>query len=239
MIQLHGLTKRYGSTMAVDRLTVDIRPGQVTGLLGPNGAGKSTTLRLILGLDRASAGSATIGGRPYRDLPAPLHQVGALLDARAVVGKRTARQHLRWVARAGSVAPSRIDEVIEQVGLAHAAHRRIGTYSLGMSQRLGIATALLGDPPVLLFDEPVNGLDPDGIRSVRTMLRDLAAEGRTVVVSSHLLGEMQETAHHVVILDHGRLVADASVADLTRERGSLEAAFLDLTDRLAHEGAPS
>jgi ABC-2 type transport system ATP-binding protein len=221
MIRIQGLSKRYGGTMAVDGLTVDIREGRVTGFLGPNGAGKSTTLRLILGLDRPTAGSVSIGGRPYRGLPAPLHEVGALLDAQAVHGARTARRHLRWVARAGGVDRTRVDEVIDQVGLAAVADRRISSFSLGMAQRLGIATALLGDPATLLLDEPINGLDPDGIRWARTLFRQLAAEGRTIVVSSHLMSEMQETADHVVVIGRGRLVADASVAELTRGRGGL------------------
>jgi ABC-2 type transport system ATP-binding protein len=219
MIQLHDLTKRYGDTVAVDGLTVDILPGRVTGFLGPNGAGKSTTLRLVLGLDRPTAGSATVNGRAYRDLAAPLHEVGALLDATAVHGARTARQHLRWVARAGGVATGRIDEVLEQVGLAAVADKRLRGFSLGMAQRLGIATALLGDPPVLLFDEPVNGLDPDGIRWIRTLLRRLAGEGRTIVVSSHLMSEMQDTADHVVVIGRGRLVADAGMVELTAGGG--------------------
>jgi ABC-2 type transport system ATP-binding protein len=218
MIRLHALTKRYGDTLAVDDLSVDIHPGRVTGLLGPNGAGKSTTLRLILGLDRPTSGTATVDGRAYHDLPAPIRHVGALLDAREVHGARTARAHLRWVARAGGLPDARVDEVLERVGLTSVAGKRVRGFSLGMSQRLGIATALLGDPPILLFDEPVNGLDPEGIRWIRTLLRDLAAEGRTVVVSSHLMAEMQETADHVVVIGRGRLVADAGVAELTRDR---------------------
>jgi ABC-2 type transport system ATP-binding protein len=221
MIRLQALTKRYGGTTAVDGLTVDIQGGRVTGFLGPNGAGKSTTLRLVLGLDRPTSGSATVNGKAYRELAAPLHEVGALLDAGAVHGARTARQHLAWVARAGGVAASRVDEVLDRVGLATVADRRVGGFSLGMNQRLGIATALLGDPPVLLFDEPVNGLDPDGIRWVRTLLHQLAAEGRTVVVSSHLMSEMQETADHVVVLGRGRLIADAPMDELTAGRGGL------------------
>jgi ABC-2 type transport system ATP-binding protein len=220
MIRLQHLTKRFGATVAVDRLTVDIESGRVTGFLGPNGAGKSTTLRLILGLDRPTAGSATVNGRAYRDLPAPVREVGALLDAKAVHGARTARQHLRWVARAGGVPATRVDDVLDQVGLAAVAERRISGFSLGMAQRLGIATALLGDPAVLLFDEPINGLDPDGIRWVRTLLRQLATEGRTVVVSSHLMSEMEDTADHVIVIGRGRLVADADVSDLTASRSA-------------------
>ena len=219
MIAVRDLGKRFGSTVAVDGLSFDVLPGRVTGFLGPNGSGKSTTMRMILGLDRPTAGSVTVHGRPYRDAPAPMREVGALLDARAVQGGRTARAHLRWLATAGGVPRSRVDEVLELVGLADVAGRRIGGFSLGMSQRLGIAAALLGDPRTLLFDEPINGLDPEGIRWIRVLLRDLAAGGRTVLVSSHVLTEMEETADHVVVIGRGRLVADTGMAELTARAG--------------------
>ena len=216
MIEARGLTKRFGDVHAVEDLTFDIRPGVVTGFLGPNGAGKSTTLRLILGLDRPTAGTVTVNGRRYRDLDAPLREVGALLDARAVHGKRSARNHLRWLAQAGRLPTTRANEVLDLVGLTDVAGRRIGGFSLGMSQRLGIAAALLGDPGTLLLDEPVNGLDPEGIRWIRTLLQRLAAEGRTVVVSSHLMHEMEATADHVLVIGRGRLIADTSTEDFTR-----------------------
>ncbi|MCV7192579.1 ABC transporter ATP-binding protein [Mycolicibacterium brumae] len=215
MIELRGLTKHYGSTVAVDDLTATIEPGVVTGFLGPNGAGKSTTMRMILGLDRPDAGSATIDGRRYRDLDRPLRTVGALLDARQFQPTRSVRAHLRWIAAADGIPAARVDEVLGQVGLDSVAGRKAGTLSLGMCQRFGIAGALLGDPRVLLFDEPVNGLDPEGIRWVRTLMRDLAAEGRTVLVSSHLLSEMADTADQLLVIGRGRLVAATSVADFT------------------------
>jgi ABC-2 type transport system ATP-binding protein len=216
MIKARALSKRYGATVAVDDLSFDVPPGMVTGFLGPNGAGKSTTMRMILGLDRPDGGSVTVGGKPYRGFPAPLHEVGALLEAKAVHGGRTAYQHLRWIARAGGISKHRVDEVLGIVGLSDVAGRRIGGYSLGMSQRLGIATALLGDPGTLLFDEPVNGLDPEGIRWIRELLKQLAAEGRTVFVSSHLMSEMEDTADHVLVIGKGRLIANMSTAELTR-----------------------
>jgi ABC-2 type transport system ATP-binding protein len=216
VIRARDLTKRYGATTAVDSLTFDIRPGVVTGFLGPNGAGKSTTMRMILGLDTPTGGSVTVGGKSYRDLPAPVHEVGALLDAKAVHGARTAYRHLQWVAQAGGVPRKRVGEVLDLVGLATVADRKVGSFSLGMYQRLGIATALLGDPPVLLFDEPVNGLDPEGILWIRTLMRDLAAQGRTVFVSSHLMNEMEETAEHVVVIGRGELIADMPIAEFTR-----------------------
>ena len=219
MIEVRGLTKRYGGTVAVDRVSFDVRPGLVTGFLGPNGSGKSTTMRLILGLDRPTAGTATVHGRPYRELTAPLRQVGTLLDAKAVHGSRSARRHLSWLAQAGGIPSRRVDEVLELVGLGPAADRKVRGFSLGMFQRLGLAAALLGDPATLLLDEPVNGLDPDGIRQVRVLLRALAAEGRTVLVSSHLMAEMEDTADHVLVIGAGRLVADLSLAELTRQHG--------------------
>ncbi|MEV0163229.1 ATP-binding cassette domain-containing protein [Nonomuraea fuscirosea] len=214
MISLRGLTKRYGDRLAVDDLSLDLRPGTVTGFLGPNGAGKSTTMRLVLGLDRPSAGTALVGGVPYQRLRNPLRTVGALLDARAVHPGRSGRAHLVALARSNGITRRRVGEVLETVGLAGAAGKRAGTLSLGMSQRLGIAAALLGDPEVLMFDEPVNGLDPDGVRWVRGLMRSLAGEGRTVFVSSHLMSEMQLTADHLVVIGRGRLIADAPLADV-------------------------
>ena len=213
MIELTGLTKLYGSHRAVDDLTCTVEPGVVTGFLGPNGAGKTTTMRLILGLDHPSAGTATIDGRRYRELRDPLRTVGALLDARQAHPNRSARNHLRWIAAANRIPAARVDEVLDMVGLASVGSRTAGTLSLGMSQRLGIAAALLGDPPVLLFDEPVNGLDPEGIHWIRTLMRNLAAEGRTVLVSSHLLAEMANTADRLVVIGKGRLIASTTVSD--------------------------
>ncbi len=214
MIEAHGLTKRYGKTLAVDSLSFEVRPSQVTGFLGPNGSGKSTTMRVIMGLDLPDGGSATINGRPYRDLPWPLHEVGALLEAKAIHPGRTAFNHLWMLAQTHGIRRSRVDEVLDLVGLSEVAGRRAGKFSLGMGQRLGIAAALLGDPSVLLFDEPVNGLDPEGILWVRTLLRHLAGEGRTIFVSSHLMSEMALTADHVVVIGRGRLIADRPVAEL-------------------------
>ncbi|CDO09369.1 ABC transporter ATP-binding protein [Mycolicibacterium cosmeticum] len=211
MIELTGLTKRFGRTTAVDDLTCTVESGVVTGFLGPNGAGKSTTMRMIVGLDRPTAGTVTVLGKRYHELTHPLRTVGALLDARQVHPNRSARAHLRWIAASNRIRADRVDEVLDTVGLTEAADKRAGTFSLGMSQRLGIATALLGDPQVLLFDEPVNGLDPEGIRWVRTLMRTLAAEGRTVFVSSHLLAEMANTADRLVVIGRGRLVAATSM----------------------------
>jgi len=229
MIEVRRLSKRYGATVAVDDLSFEVRPGAVTGFLGPNGAGKSTTLRLLLGLDRPDAGQATIGGRRYRDLPWPLREVGALAEARSFHPGRSARAHLTALAASNDVPGSRVAEVLGLVGLEGAAGRRAGTFSLGMAQRLGVAAALLGDPGVLLLDEPVNGLDPEGIRWMRTLLRSLAAEGRTVFVSSHLIGEMALTAERLVVIGQGRLLAQTSVAALAARSTSLEEAFLELT----------
>ncbi len=214
MIEAVGVTKRYGSTLAVDRLTFTAAKGRVTGFLGPNGAGKSTTMRMVIGLDAPNSGRVTVNGRPYRDLRFPLHEVGALLEAKAVHPGRSARGHLRWLADSNGISRGRVDQVLEEVGLTSVARRRAGSFSLGMGQRLGIAAALLGDPEVLLLDEPVNGLDPEGIQWVRGLLRSLAAEGRTVFVSSHLMSEMSQTADHLVVIGRGRLIADASVADV-------------------------
>ncbi|MEU4506055.1 ATP-binding cassette domain-containing protein [Streptomyces sp. NPDC024089] len=213
MISLRGLTKRYGDTLAVDELTFDVRAGRVTGFLGPNGAGKSTTMRMILGLDHPTRGQALIAGRPYADLRRPLCAVGAMLDARAVHPARSGRTHLVTQARSNGIPLRRVDEVLERVGLAKAACRPAGTYSLGMSGRLGVAGALLGDPPVLVLDEPVNGLDPDGVRWIRGLVRDQAAEGRTVFLSSHLMSEMQLTADHLVVIGRGRLLSDTSMTE--------------------------
>lgn len=214
MIEVRGLTKRYGDVTAVDDLTFDVHEGLVTGFLGPNGAGKSTTMRMVLGLDRPTAGRALLHGRPLTSYAEPLREVGALLDPGSMHPGRTGRNHLRVAARTNGVPDGRVDEVLEQVGMASAARRRIRTYSLGMRQRLGIATALLGDPRVLLFDEPVNGLDLDGVRWIRGLLRSLADEGRTVLVSSHLMSEMQQTADRLVVIGRGRLVADATMDEV-------------------------
>ncbi len=229
MIEARGLTKRYGRTVAVEELSFRVRPGSVTGFLGPNGSGKSTTLRMLVGLDRPDAGHATIGGRPYAELRWPLREVGALLEARTFHPGRSARGHLAALAAGGGIDPSRVDVVLETVGLASVAGRRAGSFSLGMAQRLGIAAALLGDPGVLLFDEPVNGLDPEGVRWIRELMRSLAAEGRTVLLSSHLISEMALTADHLLVIGRGRLLADTSVAELTASGRSLEEAFFALT----------
>ncbi|MEV5574596.1 ATP-binding cassette domain-containing protein [Spirillospora sp. NPDC052269] len=216
MIETHELTKRYGSATAVDRLSVVIRPGRVTGFLGPNGSGKSTTLRMVLGLSRPTGGHALVGGRPYAALRHPLHEVGALLDPGAVHAGRTARDHLRAIALAAGISAARVDAVLELTGLTTAGRRRAGGFSLGMRQRLGIAAALLGDPPVLVLDEPINGLDPEGIQWIRTLVRGMAAEGRTVLVSSHLMAEMEQTADHLVVIGRGRLIADTGMAEFVR-----------------------
>jgi ABC-2 type transport system ATP-binding protein len=232
MIEARGLGKRYGATAAVDELTFTIRPGMVTGFLGPNGAGKTTTMRLILGLDHPSAGSVTVNGRSYAQLSAPMHHVGALLDAGAVHGGRTARNQLLGLAQTNGIGRRRVDEVLGLVGPAYEAGKRSKGFSLGMRQRLGIAAALLGDPGILMFDEPVNGLDPEGIRWIRTLMRSLAAEGRTVFVSSHLMSEMEHTADHLLVIGRGRLIADCGMTEFTT-RGSgrvpLEQAYFELT----------
>jgi ABC-2 type transport system ATP-binding protein len=213
-IEIHGLTKRYGRTVAADDLSFSVESGRVTGFVGPNGAGKSTTMRLLLGLDAADSGEARVGGQRYRDLSAPLREVGALLDAGATHPGRRARNHLLWLARSNRIPAARVDEALDLVGLAAVARKRTGGFSLGMEQRLGIAAAMLGDPPVLVFDEPVNGLDPDGIRWIRAFLRSLADEGRTVLVSSHLMSELEGVADELVVIGRGRLIAHASVAEL-------------------------
>ncbi len=214
MIELDGLTKRYADTTAVDDLTFTVRPGVVTGFLGPNGAGKSTTMRLMVGLDRPTSGTVTIGGKPYAEHAAPLHEVGALLEARSVHTGRKASDHLLALARTHGITKRRVDEVVDVVGLHDVARKRAGGFSLGMGQRLGIASALLGDPAVVLLDEPVNGLDVEGIRWVRELLRGLAEEGRTVFLSSHLMSEMAQIADHVIVVGRGRLIADTTTTAL-------------------------
>jgi len=216
MIEARGLTKRYGATLAVDDLSFEVRPGRVTGFLGPNGAGKSTTMRMILGLDDPTSGSVTINGQRYVEHERPLRQIGAMLDAKAVHPGRSAYHHLLALAQTNGIPRRRVPQVLELVGLESVARQRAGGFSLGMGQRLGIAAALLGDPAVLLFDEPVNGLDPEGIRWIRGLLKSLAAEGRTVFVSSHLMSEMALTAEHLVVIGRGRLIADTSVDELVR-----------------------
>jgi ABC-2 type transport system ATP-binding protein len=229
MIEARGLAKRYGPTTAVDNLSFDVRPGTVTGFLGPNGAGKSTTMRMILGLDRPDAGVARVNGQSYHDLRWPLREVGALLEAKAFHPGRSARAHLGALAAGNAIPHQRVDDVLEITGMGQAADRRAGKFSLGMAQRLGIAAALLGDPGVLVLDEPVNGLDPEGIRWIRGLLKDLAAHGRTVLISSHLISEVAQTADELIVIGRGRLLAQTTVAKLSA-RGSLEEAFFQLTD---------
>ncbi len=216
MIEAQGLTKRYGDTLAVDDLSFTVKPGIVTGFLGPNGSGKSTTMRLILGLDAPTAGDVTIDGKHYAELPAPLHKVGALLEARSVHTGRSAQNHLLALAQTHGIPKRRVAELIELVGLESVAKKRAGQFSLGMGQRLGIAAALLGDPDVVILDEPVNGLDPEGIRWIRDLLKTLASEGRTVFLSSHLMSEMSLTADHLIVIGRGRLIADATVDEFVR-----------------------
>jgi len=213
-IEVAGLRKRFGRVQALDGMTFTVRPGQVTGFVGPNGAGKTTTMRVVLGLDRPESGTALVGGRPYRSLEHPLTCLGSLLDAAALQPSRTARHHLLWLARSQALPARRVDEVVEQAGLATVIRRRAGGFSLGMRQRLGIAAALLGDPPALMLDEPFNGMDPEGIVWMRGFLRGLAAQGRAVLVSSHLMSELEDTADHLVVVGRGMVIADTSVADL-------------------------
>jgi ABC-2 type transport system ATP-binding protein len=243
MIVVNGLRKRYGSATALDGMTFEVRPGQVTAFVGPNGAGKSTTMRVILGLDRADEGTALVGGRPYRSLRHPLRHVGSLLDAGALQPSRTARNHLLWLAHSQDLPARRVDEVLDQAGLTSVARRRAGGFSLGMRQRLGIAAALLGDPPALMLDEPFNGMDPEGIVWMRGFLASLAAAGRAVLVASHLMGELQDTADHVVVAGRGRVIADATVAELIGDSAdprSLEEAYLRLTrDAVEFRGGAS
>jgi ABC-2 type transport system ATP-binding protein len=229
MIEARGLTKFYGKRAAVSDLTFTVRPGIVTGFLGPNGAGKSTTMRLILGLDAPTAGDVRVNGRHYADHPAPLGEVGALLEARAVHTGRSARNHLLALAATHAIRASRVDQVLDLVGLSDVAGQRAGSFSLGMGQRLGIASALLGDPGTVILDEPVNGLDPEGVRWVRTLLKNLAAEGRTVFLSSHMMSELALIAEHVIVLGKGRLIADVAVAELLAGGSSLEEAFMEMT----------
>jgi ABC-2 type transport system ATP-binding protein len=230
MIEARGLVKQYQSMRAVDNLSFDVRPGTVTGFLGPNGAGKSTTMRMIMGLDRPDAGQARIGGKNYADLRWPLREVGAMLEARAFHPSRTARAHLTALAASNAISRARVDEVLAMTGMEKAADRRAGKFSLGMSQRLGIAAALLGDPQVLLLDEPVNGLDPEGIRWIRNLLKHLAAQGRTVLISSHLISEIAHTADALIVIGQGRLLAQTTVTELSARSTSLEEAFFQLTD---------
>jgi ABC-2 type transport system ATP-binding protein len=225
MIEARGLTKSYGRTLAVDDLSFTVRPGLVTGFLGPNGAGKTTTMRLILGLDQPTAGTVTIDGRPHRQAASPMREVGALIDARAAHGGRSARNHLLCLAQTNGISPRRVAEVLDIVGLSEVARKRSKGFSLGMSQRLGIAAALLGDPRVLMFDEPVNGLDPEGILWIRNLMRSLAAEGRVVFVSSHLMSEMENTADHLIVVGRGRLIADCGMAEFI-ERSSGQAVMV-------------
>jgi ABC-2 type transport system ATP-binding protein len=213
-IEVSGLRKRFGPTLALDGMTFTVQPGQVTGFVGPNGAGKSTTMRVILGLDSADEGKATVGGRPYASLRQPMRVIGSLLDAGALQPSRSARSHLLWLAHSQGLGASRVDEVIEQAGLQGAARRRAGGYSLGMRQRLGIAAAMLGDPAALMLDEPFNGMDPEGIVWMRGFLRSLAGSGRAVLVSSHLMSELQDTADHLVVVGRGQVIADTTVASL-------------------------
>src|SRR5215468_3038932 len=213
MIEAKGLTKRYGETVAVDDLSFTVEPGRITGFLGPNGAGKTTTMRLILGLDRPTAGRVTINGKPFDEVEQPMRQVGALLDAKAVHGGRSAYNHLLCLAQSNNLPRRRVDEVLGLVGLTEVARKRAKGFSLGMGQRLGIAAALLGDPKILMFDEPVNGLDPEGILWIRNLMKALASEGRTVFVSSHLMSEMENTADHLIVIGRGRLISDCSTAD--------------------------
>jgi ABC-2 type transport system ATP-binding protein len=247
MIEARGLVKRYGPTTAVDNLSFDVLPGTVTGFLGPNGAGKSTTMRMIIGLDRPDGGLVKVGGKSYHDLRSPLREVGALLEAKAFHPGRTARAHLTALAASNSIPRRRVDEVLGITGLGKAADRRAGKFSLGMAQRLGIAAALLGDPAVLLLDEPVNGLDPEGIRWIRNLLKNLAAEGRTVLVSSHLISEVAQTADQLIVVGRGRLLAQTTVAELSARGNSLEEAFFSLTEgsaeysasNMSYQGSPS
>ena len=228
-IEVSGLRKRFGPAVALDGMTFSVRPGHVTGFVGPNGAGKSTTMRVILGLDRPDEGTALVGGRPYRDREHPMTYAGALLDPHALQPSRSGRNHLMWIAHSQHLGAARVDEVLELVGLRAVARRKAGGYSLGMRQRLGLAAALLGDPPVLMLDEPFNGLDPEGIVWMRGLLRSLASEGRAVLVSSHLMSELQDIAGHVVVVGHGRVITAAEVGELVGAYRSLEAAYLELT----------
>jgi ABC-2 type transport system ATP-binding protein len=242
VIEARGLTKRYGDTLAVDDLTFTVRPGMVTGFLGPNGAGKSTTMRLILGLDMPTSGSVSVNGKPFAAHAAPMHEVGALLEARAIHTGRSARNHLLAMAATSGIGRRRVEDVIEMVGLGDVASRRVGAFSLGMGQRLGVASALLADPDTLILDEPVNGLDPDGIRWIRNLLRRLAGEGRTIFLSSHLMSEMAVTADHVIVVGKGRLLRDQPMAEFIADASTQAVRVRSpqagrLTSLLAAEGA--
>jgi ABC-2 type transport system ATP-binding protein len=242
MIEAQLLTKRYGKTVAVDGASFAVQPGRVTGFLGPNGAGKSTTMRMILGLDAPSSGEVRVNGKPYAELADPLRSVGALLDAKAVIGSRSAANHLRWLADSNDIDRRRVSEVLDLVGLSDVAGKRVGTFSLGMSQRLGIATALIGDPETVMFDEPINGLDPDGILWIRNLMKSLASEGRTVFLSSHLMSEMAQTADHLLVIAWGRIIADASTEEFVNGNStpSVRVRALepsDLADALTQRGA--
>ena len=222
MIEAKHLTKRYGKTVAVDEVSFTVKPGQVTGFLGPNGAGKSTTMRMILGLDAPTSGEVRVDGKPYHQLADPLRSVGALLDAKAIVGGRSAANHLMWLADSNGIARRRVSEVLDIVGLSDVAGRKVGTFSLGMNQRLGIAAALLGDPETVMFDEPINGLDPEGILWIRNFMKALAAEGRTVFLSSHLMSEMAQTADHLIVIGRGRIIADAGTDEFINRHTAAE-----------------
>ena len=241
MIQARQLTKHYGKTVAVDEVSFVVQPGRVTGFLGPNGAGKSTTMRMILGLDTPSSGAVLVNGKPYRDHNDPLRSVGALLDAKAIVGGRSAANHLTWLADSNGIDRRRVSEVLDIVGLGDVAGKRVGTFSLGMSQRLGIAAALLGDPDTLIFDEPINGLDPDGILWIRNLMKSLASEGRTVFLSSHLMSEMAQTADHLLVIAQGRIIADAGTEEFINQNATASVHVraveqTDLADALIRRG---
>jgi len=242
MIEAQLLTKRYGTAVAVDEVSFVVQPGRVTGFLGPNGAGKSSTMRLILGLDTPSAGSVVVNGKPYRQLSDPLRSVGALLDAKAIVGGRSAASHLNWLADSNGINRRRVTEVLNMVGLTDVAGKRVGTFSLGMNQRLGIAAALMGDPETVMFDEPINGLDPDGILWIRNLMKSLAAEGRTVLLSSHLMSEMAQTADHLLVIARGRIIADTGTDEFVNRNSapSVRVRALqqtELADALLRHGA--
>jgi ABC-2 type transport system ATP-binding protein len=242
MIEAQLLTKRYGKTVAVDGASFTVQPGRVTGFLGPNGAGKSTTMRMILGLDAPSSGQVRVNGKPYAQLADPLRSVGALLDAKAIVGSRTAANHLKWLADSNEIDRRRVSEVLDIVGLSDVATKRVGTFSLGMSQRLGIAAALIGDPETVMFDEPINGLDPDGILWIRNLMKSLASEGRTVFLSSHLMSEMAQTADHLLVIARGRIIADASTDEFINRNSAPSVRVraveqAELSDALVRRGA--
>jgi ABC-2 type transport system ATP-binding protein len=242
MIQATHLTKRYGKTVAVNQVSFTVKPGQVTGFLGPNGAGKSTTMRMILGLDAPTSGDVRVNGKPYHQLDDPLRSVGALLDAKAIVGGRSAANHLMWLADSNGIARRRVSEVLDAVGLSDVAGRKVGTFSLGMNQRLGIAAALLGDPETLMFDEPINGLDPEGILWIRNLMKSLASEGRTVFLSSHLMSEMAQTADHLIVIGRGRIIADAGTDEFINRHTASSVRVraveqIDLGEALTQRGA--